>query len=125
MLALHYLLLCAIFLKQDSSELDHNLRVLRKQLISLSQVINTLANIDFASDDAPSESELDLTNDLLLQARVLSCQLQGMTVLNHSLAVLTCLILAFTTEQMQHILVFLGNFAFDLLHNALCIAYLI
>ena len=73
MLALHYLLLRAIFLEQDSSELDHNLRVIRKQLVSLSQVINTLANIDFASDDAPSESELDLTNYLLLQARVLSC----------------------------------------------------
>ena len=88
-------------------------------------MVNTLANIDFAADYTPSEPELNLAHYLFIQGCVMSCQLESMAILDHSLAVLAGLVLTLTTEQVQHILVFLGDIAFDLSHYLLCVSYFI
>jgi len=65
LLALLDVFLGARLLEESSGELDHDLGVLGALLVGALQVLNTLLDLLLASNDAPSESELDLADDLI------------------------------------------------------------
>ena len=73
-------------------------QVFGEKLVSFSQMLNTLADIDFAPNYTPTKSEFDLSEHFLLQSLILRSQLQCLAVLDDGLTILARFIMAFSTE---------------------------
>jgi len=71
LLAFLNILLSSTLLEENTSKLYHDIRVLRKQLVRLCQVLNSLLNALPASYNGPAKAKLNLALDVLLKTILL------------------------------------------------------
>ena len=79
--------------------------------MSIFQVLDSLLNILFASNDTPTKSEFNLAF-CFWRKFILVGQGSGLLILEDSLLELLLLIIAFSFEQVQEVLIFVLHEAF-------------